>query len=78
MKLEHEEITKITQETITYLQNTPFAGKNCSPAPEKEETRKTHTPMDRTCASRLCGEEREVKRNEEAFWRRNGRMVKCG
>ena len=52
------------------------------PSPEKPfavagkwETRKTHTPTDRTCASRVCGEKREMKQNEEALWRRSGRMV---
>ena len=59
MKLEHEEITKRTRETITFLQKQlpspekPLAGAG------KGGTRKTHTPMNRTCASRLCGEERD-------------------
>ena len=35
----------------------------------------THT--DRPRASLIYGEEREINRNEEAFWGRNSQMVKC-
>ena len=48
-----------------------------SPPPEKQDTNDTHTPTDRTLASRVCGEEKEMKWNEEAFWWRSGRKV-CG
>ena len=37
----------------------------------------TYTHTDRPRASLFYGEERDINRNEQAFWWKNGRMVRC-
>ena len=77
MKLEHEEITKRTRETITYLHHNSLCRKPPTAAGERKRDGHTHTHTDRTPTSRLYVEKEEVNRNEEAFWWKNGRMVRC-
>ena len=49
----------------------------CNP-PEKEKKLKiTYTHTDQPRASLFYGEERDINRNEQAFWCMGGRMVRC-
>ena len=68
---------KRTRETITYLHHNSLRRKTSRRRRRKSTHENTHTPTDRTLASRVYEEEKEINRNEEAFWVKNGQMVKC-
>ena len=74
MKLDMKNITKEHKQPSLTFKTTPFAGKAVRRR-RKEKNSKTHTPTDLTCASRVCGEKRKMKQNEEALWGRSSRIV---